>query len=78
VTYVFYTLDPVTRTQFRTDYLAITSLMPAFGVVRFMHLVRNAKESESPTEAMLRDPLFVLNLVAWVIAVVAVIYVAHI
>lgn len=77
VTYVFYTLDPTTRSQFHTDYLAITSLMPAFGVVRFMHLVRHAKESESPTEAMLRDPPFVLNLVAWVVAVVAVIYVAH-
>jgi decaprenyl-phosphate phosphoribosyltransferase len=77
VTYVFYSLDPTTRAQFHTDYLVLTSLMPAFGVLRFMHLVRHARESESPTEAMLRDPIFVLNLGAWVVAVVAVIYAAH-
>lgn len=73
-TYVVYTLDPHTRAAFGTDYLAVTSFMPLFGVLRFLHLVRRRNTAESPTEDMLRDKPFIANAIAYVIAVVAVIY----
>jgi len=73
-TYVVYTLDPATRAAFGTDYLAVTSFMPLFGVLRFLHLVRRRHTAESPTEDMLRDKPFIANAIVYVIAVVVVIY----
>lgn len=73
-TYVVYTLDPATRESFGTDYLAATIIFTEFGVIRFMDLVRDESKAESPTEQMLRDWPFLLNLVLWSVAVVAVIY----
>jgi 4-hydroxybenzoate polyprenyltransferase len=91
-TYVAYTLDPVTRAAFNTNYLWLTAPNVIFGIVRFLQLVsgragRGRKGgggpnplpnatmmAESPTQEMLRDVPFVLNLVIWVIVVVAIVY----
>ena len=74
-TYVVYTLDPNTRAFFGTDYLAATIVFTEFGVIRFMDLVRNKSDADSPTEQMLRDWPFLLNLALWAAAVVFVLYV---
>lgn len=74
-TYVVYTLDPDTRAFFGTDYLAATIVFTEFGVLRFLDLVRNKSDADSPTEQMLKDWPFLLNLVLWIAAVVVVIYV---
>jgi 4-hydroxybenzoate polyprenyltransferase len=78
VTYVAYTLDPLTRAFFNSDFLWLTAPFTAFGIVRFLQLVsgragRGAR-AESPTQEMLRDVPFVLNLVLWATVVVAVVY----
>ena len=72
-TYVVYTLDPHTRTQFGTDLLVISSAFTLFGVLRFVHLVRNRPDAESPTEEMLKDIPFLANLVLWGVAIVVII-----
>lgn len=74
-TYVVYTLDPRTREFFGTDYLAATIVFTEFGVIRFMDLVRNRADADSPTEQMLKDWPFLLNLVLWAVAVVVILYV---
>ena len=74
-TYVIYTLDPHTREAFGTDYLAATIVFTEFGILRFLELVRNQTDADSPTEQMLRDKPFLLNLVFWAVAVVVVIYI---
>ena len=73
-TYVVYTLDPATREVFGTDYLAASIVFTEFGVIRFMDMVRHKDNSESPTEQMLRDWPFILNLFLWAVAVVVIIY----
>ncbi len=75
VVYVVYTLDPATRASFQTHYLIVTVAFAVFGVLRFMHLVRSRPEAESPTEEMLKDKPFLINLGLWGLAVVAVLYV---
>jgi len=49
-----------------------------FGILRFLMLVSgragSGLKSESPTQEMLSDVPFVLNLVLWVIVVVAIVY----
>ena len=78
ITYVAYTLDPATRAFFKSDSLWMTAPFTLFGILRFLMLVSGkagaGKHAESPTQDMLRDVPFVLNLVLWVVVVVAVVY----
>jgi decaprenyl-phosphate phosphoribosyltransferase len=78
LTYVAYTLDPVTRAFFNSNYLWLTAPFTVFGIVRFLLLVSGRAgrgvRAESPTQEMLRDVPFVLNLVLWVAVVVAIVY----
>jgi len=43
-------------------------------VLRFLQLVVGRPKAESPTQEMLRDVPFVLNLVLWVIEILAIVY----
>jgi 4-hydroxybenzoate polyprenyltransferase len=78
VTYVAYTLDPTTREFFHSDYLWLTAPFTAVGMLRFLYLVSGRSgrglKAESPTQEMLHDLPFVLNLVVWVIVIVAIVY----
>ncbi len=74
VTYAIYTLDPATIERFGTPYLVVSTLFTAFGLFRFIQLVRRRSHAESPTDAMLRDPAFLLNLALWAIAVTVILY----
>ncbi len=78
VTYVAYTLDATTEAFFRSTNLWLTAPFTVFGIGRFLFLVsgragRGAR-AESPTQEMLRDVPFVLNLVAWVVVIVSIVY----
>ncbi len=72
--YILYTLDPDTRAFFRSDQLWMTTPSVLIGIWRFVQIVRGNPKSESPTQEMLRDGLFVLNLLAWAIVVVVIVY----
>lgn len=83
-TYLAYTLDPATQAFFApdpatqafraSDYLFVTTIHPIFGVIRFLQLVAGRPKSESPTQEMLRDVPFMMNLVLWVIEIVVIVY----
>lgn len=77
-TYFAYTLDRDTQAFFQTNYLWLTAPFTLFGIVRFLFLVSGRAgrglKAESPTQEMLRDVPFVLNLVLWGIVVVAIVY----
>lgn len=78
ITYVAYTVDPATKQFFNTQWLWLTAPFTIFGIARFLMLVSGkagrGKRAESPTQEMLSDVPFVLNLVAWVCVVVAIVY----
>lgn len=77
-TYIMYTLDPATEAFFQTNKLWWTAPFTLFGVIRFLMLVSGragrGRKAESPTQEMLSDVPFVLNLALWVAVVVAIIY----
>jgi 4-hydroxybenzoate polyprenyltransferase len=73
-TYVAYTIDPDTRRMFHSDWLWLTTPFVVFGVVRFLQLVRGRPKAESPTQEMLRDVPFVVNLLLWVFVVFWLVY----
>jgi hypothetical protein len=74
ITYLAYTRDPVTREFFRSEQLWMTTIHPIFGVFRFVQLVGGRPKAESPTQEMLRDVPFVLNLVMWVAEIIFIVY----
>jgi hypothetical protein len=63
--YVAYTLDAHTRAYFGTEALWVTTIFVVVGVARFLFLVRNRPEAESPTQEMLRDGPFVAVVLLW-------------
>jgi decaprenyl-phosphate phosphoribosyltransferase len=74
IVYVLYTRSDQTITTFGTDSLVYTVPFPVLGILRFIHLATTRPEAESPTEEMLKDPLFMLNLALYVIATGAILY----
>ena len=72
--YVAYTLDARTVEMFHTDRLVYSAPFVVLGIVRFFYLALWRPKTESPTEAMLRDPLFLLDLAAATATVLYIIY----
>lgn len=72
--YLAYTLAPHTRAFFGTWLLVATVPFPAFGLYRFARLVDRDARGDSPTDAMLRDAPFALNVALWGVAVIAILY----
>jgi decaprenyl-phosphate phosphoribosyltransferase len=73
-TYVAYTLDSTTRAYFQSDYLWVSTALVVSGVMRFLYLVRNRPEAESPTQEMLKDGPMVGIVLIWVMTVMWMVY----
>lgn len=73
-TYSAYTQSAHALSFFGTRYLAFTIPFAAFGLARFLTLTLHRSDAESPTDAMLHDLPFILNLVLYSVAIVAIIY----
>lgn len=74
VAYVMYTFDERTVLLFGTNKLYYSAPFVAIGIVRFMYLALWRPKDESPTEAMLKDPWFLLDLAAAVVTILYIIY----
>jgi 4-hydroxybenzoate polyprenyltransferase len=72
--YLAYTLDKETAARFHTDWLPWTTPFPVFGLMRFYQLVEDGKTAASPTDRMLRDPLFIINVLLWGAALGVILY----
>ena len=77
IAYLCYTLAEHTRDYFHTDRMVFTVPLIAVGVGRFLMLATGRERAESPTDEMLRDPIFLATGAVWIGAVVAIIYLAH-
>jgi 4-hydroxybenzoate polyprenyltransferase len=76
--YALYTQDPHTVSFFGTRALVFTLPFCILGIIRFVQLALWRSGEDSPTDAILRDPSFLLNLAAWGATVLAIIYGASI
>lgn len=72
--YALYTRDPRTIELFQTQALIWTLPFCIVGIGRFLQLALSERQLHSPTEAMLRDPLFLANIVLWGASVIAIVY----
>jgi len=74
VAYVLYTQSPHALNVFGTRRLALTVPFVVFALFRFIWIVQGKVDSESPTDSMLRDPPFLINLLGYAVAIIAILY----
>jgi len=72
--YIFYTIADSTLHTFNGPRLQFTIPAIMLGIMRFLQLVDRQADATSPTEAMLKDPLFLLSVLAWTGMVITFLY----
>lgn len=72
--YAAYTQSAHAVAAFGTRGLVLTVPLVAFGVFRFLHIVNNKADAQSPTDSMLHDRLFLLNILIYALTIVTIIY----
>jgi len=74
VSYALYAVAPETVEKYRTQHLVYTIPMVLFGVFRYLYLMYQRPDERNPTEAILGDPPFLVNMLLWGLAVVWIVY----
>ncbi len=74
LSYALYAVADETVDKFGTDALIYTMPLVLFGIFRYLFLVYHVESEHSPTEAMLRDPPFLLSVLLWMAAIIGIIY----
>lgn len=74
VSYALYTLAPETVARFHTNHLVYTVPLVLFGVFRYLYLIYQRSDQRNPTEAILADGPFLINLLLWGLAVLWIVY----
>jgi len=74
VAFLLYTLDPRTAEKFGHQFLAFTVPSIVYGLRRFFLPAHETASFRSPTERMIRDKAFILNLAIWGLVVVAMLF----
>ncbi len=72
--YVAYTFDEHTMRMFGSERLVISAPFVALGILRFLSLALWRPKDDSPTEAMLRDPWFLVTVLGAVAMILYAIY----
>jgi 4-hydroxybenzoate polyprenyltransferase len=74
VVYALYTQSEHVAQTFGDRPLIYTLPFPIIGILRFIHLVTTRHDAESPTEEMLKDPLFMASFVLFLAVALGVLY----
>jgi 4-hydroxybenzoate polyprenyltransferase len=74
ISYALYTTDAETVGKYGSPYYALTIPFALFGIFRYLYLTYQADDPRNPTETMLSDPPFLVNLALWGAAVVLILY----
>ena len=72
--YALYTIWPGTVAKFHTDWLLYTVPFVAYGIFRYLFLVRVAENTEDPSLVLLTDRPLALCVLLYLVAVVAILY----
>jgi len=74
VSYALYAVAPETVEKFHTLNLIYTIPLVLYGIFRYLYLLYQRPGERNPTEAILRDPPFLLNILLWGLAVLWIVY----
>ena len=74
ISYIIYTIDPRTVMAFGTRRLIYSVPFVCCGIFRYLYLIHKLNKDGDPTHMLLSDTIMKVNLVAWVIGCIVVIY----
>jgi 4-hydroxybenzoate polyprenyltransferase len=74
VSYALYAVSPETAERFHSRWLVYTVPLVLFGIFRYLYLIYQKTDEKNPTEAILTDAPFLVNLALWALAVVWIVY----
>jgi len=74
VSYALYAIAPETAEKYDTQDLVYTIPLVLFGIFRYLYLTYQRDDRRNPTEAILTDPPFLVNLALWGAAVLWIVY----
>lgn len=74
VCYIMYTVSPDVTARFNSDYLYLTSIFVLVGLLRYIQIAVVDKRSGNPTKVILHDRFIQLDVLAWLVAFVLIIY----
>jgi 4-hydroxybenzoate polyprenyltransferase len=72
--YALYAVAPETVEKYHTQNLIFTIPLVLYGIFRYLYLMYQRAGERNPTEAILRDPPFLINMLLWGLAVVWIVY----
>lgn len=72
--YALYAVAPETVAKYGTEDLIYTIPLVLYGIFRYLYLMYQRPGERNPTEAILRDPPFLINILLWGLAVVWIVY----
>ncbi len=74
IAYSLYAVAPETAQRYETQDLVYTVPLVLFGIFRYLYLTYQDTSERNPTEAILTDPPFLINLALWSLAVLWIVY----
>ena len=74
VCYIMYTVSPEVVARANTEYLYLTTVFVLLGLLRYIQLTVVDKKSGDPTKIMLRDRFIQLDVLAFVLSFLIIIY----
>lgn len=74
ISYALYTVAERTVTIFGTENLIFTTVFVLFGIFRYLFLVRRKRIDDNPAHLLVSDSVMVLNVMAWFLSCVVIIY----
>ena len=75
VCYIMYTVSPETAEHFHSEYLYLTSVYVLLGLLRYLQIAVVDKKSGNPTKVIIHDRFIQLDVLAWLVTFVLIIYV---
>lgn len=74
VAYAIYTIAEETVAKFETSNLMYTIPFVMYGIFRYLYLIYQRNLGGNPEQVLLRDKPLIINVLFWIIAVTAIIY----
>ena len=74
VAYMLYTFSTEVSEKLGTEYLYFTVPFVVYGIFRYLYLIHKEDEGGSPTQVLISDKPLLINIILWLVTVVAILY----
>jgi len=74
ISYALYTVADRTVAMFKTENLIFTTVFVLFGIFRYLFVLKQKKIEDNPAVLLLSDPVMIVNVGAWFVSCVLIIY----